>query len=98
MATGRRSSSGRKNRRTPSEVWPVMPPSGAFISGVTRDDVERPAIRDPALLPVVAPQALGDHLLGGRVTRVVDGEDGRLHRPLARSVTRRPALDAVSNG
>src|SRR5215831_15900602 len=29
---------------------------------VARDDVERPAIRDSALLPVVAPQALGDHL------------------------------------
>src|SRR3989442_2556012 len=59
---------------------------------VARDDVERPAIRDPALLPVVARQALGDHLLGGRVARVVDGEDGRLHRPFARPVTRRPAL------
>src|SRR5215467_11943653 len=29
---------------------------------VARDDVERPAIRDPALLSVVAPQALDDHL------------------------------------
>src|SRR5262249_59570809 len=37
---------------------------------VTCDDVEHPAIRDPALLPVVAPQAVGDHLLGGRVARV----------------------------
>ena len=41
---------------------------------------------------VVAPQALGDHLLGCRVARVVDGEDRRLHRPLARPVTRRPAI------
>ena len=68
-------------KRTPSEVWPVMPPERRVRLRVARDDVERPAIRDPALLPVVAPQALGDHLLGGRVARVVDGEDGRLHRP-----------------
>src|SRR5215467_11985334 len=57
-----------------------------------RDDVERSTVRDPALLSVVAPQALGDHVLGGWVARVVDGEDGWLHRPLARPVTRRRAL------
>src|SRR5262249_50601271 len=60
--------------------------------GVARDDVERPAIRDPGLLPVVVPQALGDHLLRGRGARVVEGEDGRFHRPLAWLVPGRPAI------